>query len=312
MDRTIVLPVPENYDMDEITVIYRRRPAGSKAIRTLPPEEARKLLSKRTYRKSGRLKTTSKHIYRKWDDDYIIQNAGTVPWKRMAEHLGVEIKPLKKRVDYLKRKGKITHETKRAGDDALTALLELGYKKREAINALFNIPKDEPTEFRVKLALSQLAGVQFKNGEVIKEWSDDDDLYLAEHYRDPILKLLEHFNCPEREIRQRVSHLKDTGLIKEEPQNESLPAPSFMKRALDTMFGRSQEDTTPIEIGQKVWDFKYHEGEVTRLEEARQCGIVFFPSISEERKFNYDGIRRMIKAWKEKQDPPRKEGVANG
>jgi hypothetical protein len=287
------------YEADEITVVYRRKIDGSKAIRVLPQEESQKLLAGRTYRKSGRVKSDGEYVCPFCDRKFETANGNFTHQQWYDKNPNKSAKR--------PRGENVGAANPAAARKFIKDLLKCPYCQKKCKNerglGVHKASCDQNPNRKIPSESSTPA----------PQWSDEDDLYLADHFKDSILSLLEHFNRPEREIRQRIDHLKKTGLIKEDPQAENLSLPGHMKKALNTLFGRQPEDNTPIEIGQKVWDFKYHEGEVRRLEETRQCAIVFFPSIAEERKFNYDGIRRMIKAWKEKQEPGKATmGVANG
>ncbi|MCK9569518.1 hypothetical protein M0R72_11310 [Candidatus Pacearchaeota archaeon] len=313
------------YEADEITVVYRRKPDGSKAIRVLPAEESQKLLAKRNYRSSGRLKSDGEYVCpfceRKFEtpngnfthQQWCEKNPNKSAKRPRGESLAADPAAARKFIEDLLKRPYCGKKCKNGRG--------LGVHKASCDK---NPDKKTPSE-----------GLRTP----APQWSDEGDLYLADHFKDPILSLLEHFNLPEREIRQRIGHLKKTGLIKEvEHSNRISPGnlaranenihehlglaatgpirekddvfsiPGHMKKMIGTMFNRPPEDNTPVEVGAKVWDFKYHEGTVVTVDLERKVCTVEFPSINEARKFNFEGTRKMIKEY-ERRSQPHNDGI---
>lgn len=285
------------YEADEITVVYRRKIDGSKAIRVLPPEESQKLLAKRTYRKSGRLKSDGTLRCRHCEEE------GYSSRRSLGQHE----RQCKKNPNYV-RQDDVGAADPAAARKFIKDLLKCPYCQKKCKNERgLGVHKAFCDKNPNKKSHTN-EGPRTPAGEpASREWSDDDDLYLSDHFKDSILSLLEHFNCPEREIRRRIDHLKKTGLIKEEIKPES-PLPGFMKKAIDNFLGRQPEDNTPIEVGAKLWDFKYHEGKVVTVDMERKVCTVEFPSVSDPRKFNFEGTRKMIKEF-ERRSQPHNDGI---
>jgi len=74
---------------------------------------------------------------------------------------------------------------------------------------------------------------------------------------------------------------------------------------LDSLVGK--KDDSPVEEGMDVWDYKYHHGLIIKINHVKQYAQVYFESIGEERSFNFDGCRRMIRGWKERSNEAHNE-----
>ncbi|MCK9569827.1 hypothetical protein M0R72_12865 [Candidatus Pacearchaeota archaeon] len=111
----IVLPVPDNYEVESVTITFKRPPIIKSELKPAP---------------SRRAKKEEKHLWSDEDIAYLIRNEGT--FQEQAAHLGVSMPALYTKRFALKEKGLLKDGAEDAGAKTVESDIDAALTRKEA------------------------------------------------------------------------------------------------------------------------------------------------------------------------------------